>query len=50
MAFMATLHYDPDIFDNPEVYRYDRFAPTIVTISTTKNDSNDNDSNNGDET
>jgi len=27
MPFWATLHYDPELFDDPETYQYDRFAP-----------------------
>ena len=27
MGFMATLYHDPEVFENPKEYQYDRFAP-----------------------
>ncbi|KAL7548595.1 hypothetical protein ACHAWF_011923 [Thalassiosira exigua] len=29
MAFVATLHHDPELFPDPDEYQYDRFAPQI---------------------
>mmetsp|Transcript_18345 Transcript_18345/g.25239 ORF Transcript_18345/g.25239 Transcript_18345/m.25239 type:complete len:515 (-) Transcript_18345:520-2064(-) len=29
MAFVATMHHDPDVFTDPLKYQYDRFAPKM---------------------